>query len=98
MTSRTQEQIMQDLGSLLRNFNGKEYSGDIGPGTFFFADLGLVSIDAVVFAETLERFYDRTFPFARFLSEIADRGTRDIEVGELAAFLQREMIGSSANS
>ncbi len=89
---------MKDLGNLLRDFNGKEYSGDIGPKTLFFGDLGLVSIDAVILAETLERFYERTFPFNQFLSEIGGGGVRDIELGELAAFLHRHMIRSDVNA
>ena len=98
MTSRTQEQILQDLGGLLREFNGKEYSGNIGPKTLFFGDLGLASIDAVILAETLERLYDRTFPFSQFLSEIGRGGIRDIELGELAAFLHRQMTRSGVEA
>ena len=98
MSVHTQEQIVKDLGNLLREFNGKEYSGDIGPKTLFFGDLGLVSIDAVILAETLERFYDCTFPFSQFLSEIEREGVRDIELGELAAFLHRQMIRSGVDA
>jgi acyl carrier protein len=98
MSARTQEQIVKDLGNLLREFNGKEYSGDIGPKTLFFGDLGLVSIDAIILAETLERFYECTFPFGQFLFEIEREGVRDIELGELAAFLRRHMIRSGVDA
>jgi acyl carrier protein len=98
MSIPTQEQIVKDLGNLLREFNGKEYSGEIGPKTLFFGDLGLVSIDAVILAETVERFYDCTFPFSQFLSEIGGGGVRDIELGELAAFLHRHMTRSGVEA
>jgi acyl carrier protein len=91
MSPRTPEQIVIDLRNLLCNFNGKEYSGAIGPKTLFFADLGLASIDAVVLAETLQRFYQRSFPFGEFLAEVGRDGLRDIELGELAGFLHRQM-------
>lgn len=91
MNFQTQEQILSDLAAILREFNGREYSGAIGPKTLFFGDLGMVSIDAVLLAEALERHYQRSFPFNRFLAEISRDGIRDMELGELAAFLQREM-------
>ncbi len=88
---KTHEQILGDLRTLLRDFNGREYSGDIGPRTLFFGDLGMVSIDAVLLAETLEQHYQRAFPFSQFLAEVGSQGIRDIELGELAAFLHQEM-------
>jgi acyl carrier protein len=94
MSVRSWEQIVQDLANLLHEFNGKEYSGNIGAKTLFFGDLGMVSIDAVILAETLERFYNRSFPFSQFLSAIARQGMRDIEIGELAMFLHAKMSSS----
>jgi acyl carrier protein len=91
MSFLTQEQILSDLAAILRDFHGREYSGAIGPKTLFFGELGMVSIDAVLLAEALERHYQRSFPFNRFLADISRDGIRDMELGELAAFLQREM-------
>jgi len=91
MSTRTPEQIQDDLTGILRNFNGREYSGDIGPKTLFFGDLGLVSIDAIVLAETLEQFYARKLPFNQFLASVGQQGARDIEVGELVYFLQQQL-------
>lgn len=88
--------ILHDLRRLLGDFNGKEYSGEIGPTTLFFADLGLVSIDAVILAETLETLYGRRFDFGEFLARLGRRGVRDIEVGELAAFLHDQMSRTGA--
>ena len=87
MSAPTRQQIHADLAGLLANFNGREYSGDITPETLFFADLGLVSIDAVLLGETLEQFYGQKLPFGPFLSGLAKKGVRDIAVGELTAFL-----------
>jgi acyl carrier protein len=91
MRPETPEQILHDLADLLRDFNGREYSGPIGPHTLFFGDLGMVSIDAVVLAETLEQGYGRKFPFNDFLADLGRRGVEDLEVGELARFLSRHL-------
>jgi acyl carrier protein len=91
MSTRTAEQILEDLAGILGNFNGREYSGEIGAETLFFGDLGLVSIDAIVLAETLEQFYGRTLPFNEFLASVGRQGVRDIEVGELVHFLQQQL-------
>lgn len=92
MTSSNQEQILEDLAGLVRNFQGREYSGDIGPHTLFFGDLGMVSIDAVVLREMLEQRYGRKFPFHLFLAELSQRGAQDLELGELARFLHQELV------
>jgi acyl carrier protein len=91
MSGSTREQVLADLADLLRNFNGREYSGDIGPETLFFSDLGMMSIDAVVLAETLEQRYGRRFPFPKFLAGLAERGAQDLSVGELAEFLAQNL-------
>ncbi len=91
--NRTLEDILADLAGILRNFHGREYSGDIGPQTRFFADLGLASIDAVVLGETLEEHYARSLPFHEFMADLGRRKVRDIELGELAGFLHRHLGG-----
>jgi hypothetical protein len=91
MTSSTREGILRDLRNLLRDFNGKEYSDDIRAETLLFADLGMVSIDAVILAETLEQFYKRQFSFSQFLAEISREGIGDIPLGKLVAFLDDQM-------
>lgn len=90
-TIMTKEQIMKDVAGKLRNFNGREYSGDIGPDTRFFGDLGLASIDAVVLGETLEEHYGRKLPFHLFMADLGRRAVRDIPLGELVAFLQQHL-------
>jgi acyl carrier protein len=85
------DDIMSDLAATLRNFHGREYSGAITPRTQFFADLGLASIDAVVLGETLEQRYAHRLPFDAFMADLGRRAVRDVEVGELAAFVHKHL-------
>lgn len=87
----TKDRIMNDVAGLLRNFNGREYTDDIGAETLFFGDLGLASIDAVVLGETLEEHYGRKLPFHLFLADLGRRAQRDLPLGELVAFLHRHL-------
>jgi acyl carrier protein len=89
--TRTKEQIQDDVADILRNFNGREYSGDIGPQTCFFGDLGLASIDAVVLGETLEEHYGRKLPFHLFMADLGRRAVRDIQLVDLVAFLHQHL-------
>jgi len=91
MMAPTRQSILHDLRDLLRDFNGKEYSGDIGLETWLFADLGFVSIDAVVLAETLERLYERQLPFGQFIADLSRERVRDIQLGRLVGFLYDQM-------
>jgi acyl carrier protein len=87
----TKDRIMNDVAGVLRNFNGREYTDEIGPETLFFGDLGLASIDAVVLGETLEEHYGRKLPFHLFMADLGRRAQRDIPLGELVAFLHRHL-------
>jgi acyl carrier protein len=91
--SRSFDDILADLRDILRDFHGREYSGEIGPRTRLFADLGLASIDAVVLGEDLEEHYGRKLPFQDFIADLGRRAVRDIELGELAGFLHRHLGG-----
>ncbi len=82
------ESILRDLRTVMeRTFPDRDYSGDIGPETTVFGDLGLASIDLVVFAEKLEAHYGKRLPFGAFLSELRNRGAVDLTIGDLAAFI-----------
>lgn len=96
MRPPTPDAILQDLAGILGDFDGREYSGEIGPKTLFFADLGFVSIDAVILAERLEEAYGRRFDFGDFLADLRQRDARDIEIGELVAFLYGQMARPGA--
>jgi acyl carrier protein len=98
MRTFTRDAVLNDVRGILRDFNGKEYSGDIGPDTLLFADLGLVSIDAVILAETLEQFYQRTFQFNQFLAEIGREGVRDIRLGRLVGFLNDQLTSQTGQA
>jgi acyl carrier protein len=82
-------EILADLAEILASFNGRDYSGAIGPETRFFADLGLASIDAVVLGETLQAHYSRPLPFGELMADLGRRAERDMTVGEVADFLER---------
>ena len=89
--TRTRDQILDDVASILRSFNGREYSGDIDENTLLFGDLGLASIDAVVLGETLEEHYGHKLPFHLFMADLGRRAVRDIPLGELVAFLHHHL-------
>jgi acyl carrier protein len=84
-------EIMADLSEILASFNGRDYSGTIGPETRFFADLGLASIDAVVLGEALEAHYGRPLPFGALMADLGSRTERDMKLGEMAEFLHRHL-------
>jgi acyl carrier protein len=91
-SSLTSAQIMADLKDILASFNGRDYSGTIGPETRFFADLGLASIDAVVLGETLQAHYGRPLPFGELMADLGSRAERDMKLGEMAEFLHRHLV------
>ncbi|HEY6564969.1 MAG TPA: hypothetical protein VIY86_10765, partial [Pirellulaceae bacterium] len=80
--------------SLLRNFQGREYSGPLTRDTRLFADLAWTSIEAIVLGEELNRRLDQEFPFHELLSGLRDRGAEDLSVGELVDFLNSSASGS----
>ena len=90
-SSISSERILADLGEILAGFNGRDYSGTIGPETRFFADLGLASIDAVVLGEALEAHYGRPLPFGELMADLGRRTERDMSLGEMAEFLHRHL-------
>jgi acyl carrier protein len=87
----TRSEILSDLSRILSDFQGREYSEPIGPETRFFGDLGLASIDAVVLGEALQEHYQRPLPFSDLMAELGRRTDRDLSIGELADFLQKNL-------
>ncbi len=90
-TAATEPAILADLARVFADFQGREYSGPIEPGTRFFADLGLASIDAVVLGESLQERYGRPLPFGELMADLGSREDRDLTLGELAHFLGRHL-------
>lgn len=91
MSSGTDSQVLIDVADVLRDALGRDLPGGIGPETRFFADLGLASIDAVVLGEALQTHYGRPLPFADLMAEIGTRTDRDLTLGDLVAFLRRNL-------
>jgi acyl carrier protein len=87
----TRDQIVDDLAGILRHFQGRCYTDEIGPETLFFDDLGFVSIDAIVLGEKVQTYYGQEFPYREFLAEMKTAQVLDIQIGQLAAFLQRNL-------
>ena len=84
---KTKAEVMDDLKQVIATFENREFSDAINEQTRFFADLGFVSIEAVVLGEKLDKFYDTQLPFPAFLKQLAQRNVQDIQVGELAEFV-----------
>jgi acyl carrier protein len=92
MIERTQERIYREIGDVMaKTFPDRDIIASIGPGTRVFGDLGFASIDLIVLGEKLEQFYGRRLPFGPFLTELRNRGADDLELGELVAFLLRNI-------
>ena len=81
--------VLDNLLGLLNELAGDwEYDGEVGPDTYFLADLGLESLDIVVLATLIQERYGR-LPFPEYFEELGQRPVeeRDITVAELVAFV-----------
>ena len=79
---------IQELADLIaRTFPDREYSGPIGPHTRLFGDMGFASIDAIVLGEAVEQHLGEKVAFGALLAGLRERGATDLELGELAQFL-----------
>ena len=83
------------LQAVFRDALGVDPVAPIEPGTRFFADLGLASIDAVVLGEAIQEHLGRSLPFDQFLAELGQREERDLTIGELISFLERHGSATS---
>jgi acyl carrier protein len=92
MNTVSQERILMDVLNLLKDLSRDwEYSGEIKPDTFLFADLGFESIDAVILASFVQKHYGRPFPFPELLAEIGKRQTKDLRISELVGFIHQHL-------
>jgi acyl carrier protein len=88
MNIAQQETILNDVLGLLKQLaRDWEYSGEITPDTWLFADLGFESIDAVILASFVQEHYRRPFPFPQLLADIGHRGVKDLRIRELVEFI-----------
>ncbi len=92
MTEISKESIFNTLLEMLNQMlDDWEYSGGITAKTFLVSDLGLESLDIVVLGETIQKKYNKTLPFAWFLSEIGQREVRYICVEEFVEFIDKHL-------
>lgn len=97
MNMISQDAVLSDVVSLLSSLaRDWEYSGEISPETFLFADLGFESIDAVVLASHVQNHYQRQLPFPQLLAELGRREVKDISIGELVEFIHGHLDGTQA--
>ena len=99
MNTVTQDIILTDVINLLNQLaRDWEYSGEITPDTFLFADLGFESIDAVILASFVQEHYGRPFPFPQLLAEIGERQVKDLRISELVEFIHMHLSASTAGA
>jgi acyl carrier protein len=89
---RSTDDILASLGEVVRaTFPDRDFPEPVELSTRVFGDLGLASIEMVVLAERLDAHFGRRLPFGTFLKGLRDRGSDDLELGELVAFLQQHV-------
>ncbi len=86
--------ILADVVSILQELlEDWEFDGAITEASYVLGDLGLESIDAVALGTALEEKYQRTLPFAQFLSakvqsdQASTELNLDFTVGEIVDFV-----------
>jgi acyl carrier protein len=82
-------QVLQAILALLEEAQGDwEYTGEIGPDTYFVADLGLESLEIVVLSTMVQQQFGK-LPFPQFFEEIGQRpiDERDLTVADVAMFV-----------
>jgi len=97
MNTFTQDSILTDVLNLLNELaRDWEYSGEITPDTWLFADLGFESIDAVILASFVQKHYGRPLPFPKLLADIGQREVKDLRIGELVGFIYQHLNSVTA--
>jgi acyl carrier protein len=97
MSTVNEDVILTDVIELLNQLaRDWEYSGEITPDTWLFADLGFESIDAVILASFVQEHYGRPFPFPQLLAEIGQRQVKDLRISELVGFIHQHINSAPA--
>ena len=95
MPTLSRDSVRGDLIQMLKEIRADwDYSVEITEETGLFRDLGFESIDAVALGSALEEHFNRTLPFAEFLTKARDEYLADITVGYLLGFLVSNLNGS----
>ncbi|MBI1353690.1 MAG: hypothetical protein GC160_05035 [Acidobacteria bacterium] len=71
-----------------------ELSMPIDDSTGLFNDIGFESIDAVALGSAIEEHFDRSLPFAEFLTRANEENWSDVTVGQLVDFITQHLDGS----
>jgi acyl carrier protein len=96
MEQLTAEQVRHDLLDILKQVRDDwNYSIEVNENTGVFRELGFESIDAVALGATLEEHFNRSLPFAQFLTRVREQNLPDITVGLLLGFLLESLNGST---
>jgi acyl carrier protein len=94
MEELSRVKVRSDLLTILKEIrDGWDCSIEITEDTGIFRELGFESIDAVALGSALEEHFDRTLPFAEFLTKVREQDLQDITVGQLLAFLMTSLNG-----
>ncbi len=97
MNTVDREVILTDVLNLLNQLaRDWEYTGEIIPDTWLFADLGFESIDAVILASFVQEHYGQPLPFPQLLAEIGQREVKDLRIGELVGFIHQHLGDAAA--
>ena len=92
MSAPTYDSIRADLLDIMRQLRDDwHWSADIHDRTGIFRDLGFESIDLVALGAMLEEHFNRTLPFAEFLTRAREDRVEDITVGAMVSFLQANL-------
>lgn len=92
MTHLTRDQIRTDLVKILEQIRDDwNRSIQVTDQTGIFRDLGFESIDAVALGSTIEEHYNRSLPFAEFLTKVKEQNLSDLTVGLLVTFLAENL-------
>jgi len=98
MNQTNHDAILKDVLDLLQQLaRDWEYSGEITPDTWLFADLGFESIDAVILASFVQEHYGRPFPFPQLLAELGQRDVKDLRISELVSFIEQHLQEQTLN-
>ena len=93
----TKEAIRAELLRIVRDLREDwDWSIEITDGTGIFRQLGFESIDVVALGSMLEEHFDRTLPFADFLTRAKENQVHDITVGDVLELLVEHLTGPAA--
>jgi acyl carrier protein len=73
-----------------------DWSVEIRDETGLFRELGFESIDLVALGSMLEEHFDRTLPFAEFLTQAREDRVDDVTIGAILEFLVSNLTQPAA--